>query len=193
MRLAWSCHRSMRRTRHALLMDNFRQATRDECTLTRAFSEKFVTVTLPCDEQAGRTAERPHEAPLVCAWAAQQKRTLFGGQGHRRENCGHSQSYVKIGGVVSSGFEVWRGPSFASGSTLQHVRFGSSADTLTSRRHGALLGHDMSLLSAKDIGDIRELSTNVRISNWPGSVSGYNGIVQPADCWPRHAYFRYGS
>ena len=142
MRLAWSCHRSMRRTRHALLMDNFRQATRDECTLTRAFSEKFVTVTLPCDEQAGRTAERPHEAPLVCAWAAQQKRTPFGGQGHRRENCGHSQSYVKIGGgrrlqpsaglvrrpCVSSGFEVWRGPSFASGSTLQHVRFGSLAD-----------------------------------------------------------------
>ena len=33
----------------------------------------------------------------------------------------------------------------------------------------------------------------VRISNWPGSVSGYNGIVQPADCRPRHAYFRYGS
>jgi hypothetical protein len=33
----------------------------------------------------------------------------------------------------------------------------------------------------------------VRISNWPGSVSGYNGIVQPADCRPRHAYFRDGS
>ena len=29
---------------------------------------------------------------------------------------------------VSSGFEVWRGPSFASGSTLQHVRYGSLAD-----------------------------------------------------------------
>ena len=34
----------------------------------------------------------------------------------------------------------------------------------------------MSLLSAKDIGDIRELSTNVRISNWPGSVSGITGL-----------------
>jgi hypothetical protein len=70
----------MRRTRHALLMDNFRQATRDERTLTRAISEKFVTVTLPCDEQAGsRTAERPHEAPLVCSGTAKEKRTLFGG------------------------------------------------------------------------------------------------------------------
>src|SRR6478752_4460209 len=29
---------------------------------------------------------------------------------------------------VSSGFEVWRGPTFASGSTLQHARCGSEAD-----------------------------------------------------------------